>query len=301
PKIINTQNVADGVRYEEIAEEMIGNGSVGNAKDPTEAFKDQLQELAKSLNLSFDSPRKSASARRSPTTRTPKTAGISPYGVKTPGTKSSPARQPTPFRLGGRGDDDAVEDERDEHSESSSSSGEDDKKDDGDRTTPRKSPARESTAALPAFLVGATVDRLDSRTPPRDHLSELDSRTMEERKHEQVKSVMKSMGGGQSAIFSIEEEKLEDQKSTMLEEIDSLRAALEEDDIKGLDRIPKVDHKNTFEEVENVLKILRLKMDRTRYCSFADEFIIWGAQGLEELFDGRRVWFNRWQPDLTGW
>src|SRR5581483_9155461 len=166
PKIINTQNVADGVRYEEIAEEMIGNGSVGNAKDPTEAFKDQLQELAKSLNLSFDSPRKSASARRSPTTRTPKTAGISPYGVKTPGTKSSPARQPTPFRLGGRGDDD--------------------KKDDGDRTTPRKSPARESTAALPAFLVGATVDRLDSRTPPRDHLSELDSRTMEERKHEQV-------------------------------------------------------------------------------------------------------------------
>jgi hypothetical protein len=26
-----------------------------------------------------------------------------------------------------------------------------------------------------------------------------------------------------------------------------------------------------------------------------------GAHGLEELFDGKRMWFDKYQPDLTGW
>jgi len=28
---------------------------------------------------------------------------------------------------------------------------------------------------------------------------------------------------------------------------------------------------------------------------------MFGAHALEEIFDGKRVWFNRYSPDLTGW
>jgi hypothetical protein len=47
--------------------------------------------------------------------------------------------------------------------------------------------------------------------------------------------------------------------------------------------------------------MLRHKNDHARYCSFAEEFLIFGAYALEELFDGKRKWFGRYQPDLTGW
>src|SRR3546814_9514064 len=39
----------------------------------------------------------------------------------------------------------------------------------------------------------------------------------------------------------------------------------------------------------------------SRYCSFAEEFMLSGAHGLEYLFDGKNMWFGRWNPDLTGW
>jgi hypothetical protein len=45
----------------------------------------------------------------------------------------------------------------------------------------------------------------------------------------------------------------------------------------------------------------RHKNDRTRYCSFAEEFVLFGAVALEELFDGKRTWFGHYQPDLTDW
>ena len=51
---------------------------------------------------------------------------------------------------------------------------------------------------------------------------------------------------------------------------------------------------------KNVYKILRLKNDRNRYCSFAEEIILAGAQGIEHLFDGKKEWFGR-KPDLVGW
>ena len=47
--------------------------------------------------------------------------------------------------------------------------------------------------------------------------------------------------------------------------------------------------------------MLRHKNDHTRYCSFAEEFLLFGAYALEELFDGKRTFFSRYQPDLTGW
>lgn len=130
--------------------------------------------------------------------------------------------------------------------------------------------------------------------------SELEERTMEQQRHMQIQHVIKEMGGESSNVWSIEKEKEEDMKATMLDEIDSLRLTLSEDDV-NVDRIPVVTQANTFEEISAVHKTLRLKNDRTRYCNFAEEFLLFGAHGLEELFNGDNVWLGKYSPDLTGW
>jgi hypothetical protein len=128
--------------------------------------------------------------------------------------------------------------------------------------------------------------------------SELDYRTREQERKSHINSVMNNIMPNNS--FNFEEEKREDAKCAMLEEIDSLIYSLQDAEV-DLSRIPKVDFRSSYEEIEMVLKILRHKSDRTRYCNLAEEFFIWGAYGMEELFNGERVWFGRYQPCLTGW
>jgi hypothetical protein len=101
------------------------------------------------------------------------------------------------------------------------------------------------------------------------------------------------MGNDTNLGFSFEKEKREDMKCAMLAEIDSLMGNLAEEDV-DLTRIPRVDRNSSYEEVEIVLKMLRHKNDHTRYCSFAEEFLLFGAYALEELFDGKRTWFGRY-------
>jgi hypothetical protein len=55
-----------------------------------------------------------------------------------------------------------------------------------------------------------------------------------------------------------------------------------------------------MKDIQNIYKILRLKNDRNRYCSFAEELILSGAYGMEYLFDGKKEWFGK-APDLTDW
>jgi hypothetical protein len=84
-----------------------------------------------------------------------------------------------------------------------------------------------------------------------------------------------------------------------MEQIDMLKITLEDDgiDIAG---VPTLNKNSSMKEVQTVYKILRLKNDRNRYCSFAEELILSGAYGFEYLFDGKKEWFGR-QPNLTGW
>ncbi len=129
--------------------------------------------------------------------------------------------------------------------------------------------------------------------------SEMDQRTSEQRRRQEIDGVKRDLGTENTNVWSIEQEKLEDQKTIMLEEIDSLMVSLEEDDV-DISRIPKVTKDSPFSDVQTVHKILRIKNDRMRYCSFADEIVLLGAYGLEELFNGDNTWFGR-QPDLRGW
>jgi hypothetical protein len=121
--------------------------------------------------------------------------------------------------------------------------------------------------------------------------------TREEQKRSHIKNVI---GVDPLRDFSLEKEREEDDKCNMLAEIDYLLDSLKEEGI-DVSRIPTVDDNNDIKSIDKVLKVLRHKVDHSRYCTFAEEFMLSAAHGLEYLFDGKNMWFGRWNPDLTGW
>ncbi len=126
--------------------------------------------------------------------------------------------------------------------------------------------------------------------------NELNQRTQEQERRSHIATVMGTDTGG----FSFEAEKREDSKYAMLSDIDSMLSALADDGV-DLGRIPEVTHQSSYEDIDAVRRILRHKSDAARCCSLADELLLSAAYGLEELFDGKRLWFGQYQPDLTGW
>lgn len=122
--------------------------------------------------------------------------------------------------------------------------------------------------------------------------------TLEERKQDKINQVLHDIDD-RELEFNVEKEKDEDDKSSLLEQIDMLKITLEDDgvDVSG---VPQITKNSSMNDVHNIYKILRLKNDRNRYCSFAEELILSGAYGMEYLFDGKKEWFTK-TPDLTGW
>jgi hypothetical protein len=128
--------------------------------------------------------------------------------------------------------------------------------------------------------------------------SQLNFMTQEETKQKKINHVLQGIDDNELE-FSIEKEKEDDDKASLLEQIDMLKITLDDDgvDISG---VPVINKQSTIKDVQSVYKILRLKNDRNRYCSFAEELILAGVYGLEYIFDGTKVWFGR-TPDLTDW
>lgn len=127
-------------------------------------------------------------------------------------------------------------------------------------------------------------------------------RTEDQQRQEHVNQFMKSIYGSNSDaenVFNLERERIEDDKSAMLDEIDMLRTILT-DEQTDISRVPLVDHNTPYETVQSVHRMLKFKNDRTRYCTFAEEFAILGAHGLEWIFNGQRDFFG-YYPDLTDW
>lgn len=129
--------------------------------------------------------------------------------------------------------------------------------------------------------------------------SDFAARTREQQRREHINSALGGSGGG-GGDFSFEREKTEDAKCSMLAEIDSLLGILSGYDV-DISRVPTVDHMSSYDEIEKVLRLLRYKNDHARYCSFAEETMLFGAHLLEDLFDGKKVWLGKYRPDVTGW
>lgn len=123
--------------------------------------------------------------------------------------------------------------------------------------------------------------------------------TMEQKKQSYVDDVLQDLNNDESLEFDIDKEKDEDDKNILLEQIDMLRDTLDDDGIR-LNNVPIVTKDNSISDIKNIYKILSIKNDRNRYCSFAEELILSAAYGIEYMFDGKNTYFGR-TPDLGGW
>lgn len=278
--IVNPDNIKPGMDLKELERQMISGGLITKRiKDPQDRFNDELKDAANKLGISFGEFSK----------KKPPAPAYNPVPVQKyssmPTLDGGFPSKPEPPKYSPPEDDDESKEESDDEKEESN----DDEKEESDDE--KEDVSRSSYSG----------NRFSSDDRPR-YGSDLATRTHEQERRSHIDSVMGSTDGGSSdgGGFSFEAEKKEDMKCAMLAEIDSLISVLENDDI-DLSRIPKVDQNSDYAKVESTLRVLRYKNDHNRYCSFADEFLLFGAHALEELFDGKRTWFGRYQPDLTGY
>jgi hypothetical protein len=132
----------------------------------------------------------------------------------------------------------------------------------------------------------------------RAHRSDL-TEEQESRRH--INSVIGDMRRETRTTFGIEHERAQDLKASKLEQIGMLRQSLIEEKV-NCDGVGSPTMASPIEEIDSVLAILKLKNDRTRYASLAEEIIIGAAEGLETVFDGtREVPVVGWKPDYTGY
>lgn len=285
--IVNQDNVRPGVDLKTLERQMISGGIVANTareKDPADKLNDALNQAAKKLGINFDDvagnkhPVAPPPRVQSPYARGGSTGGnISPTGggSSNSGSGSSMSGMSTPGPTSGgnspyRAEAYVHEDEQDENSGDDSDHGD--------------------------YQPENTTPDVFARTPTVG--GSLMTRTLEQERRSHIDSVVGPVGNG--ADFSLEKEKREDLKCSMLAEIDSLITSLSMEEV-NLERIPSVNMKSSYEEIETTLKILRHKNDQTRCCTFAEEAMMFAAYALEDLFDGKQVWFGRWSPDLTGY
>jgi hypothetical protein len=141
--------------------------------------------------------------------------------------------------------------------------------------------------------------------PPKNNYYEpedkqLRSMTLEQQRTNYVSEALNDIDDENNDLeIDIDQEKEDDDKNELISQIEQLRDTLDDDGVR-LENVPKVSKENSFSDIKNIYKILRLKNDRNRYCSFAEELILAGAQGIEYMFDGKNDYFGR-RPDLSGW
>ncbi|QYB17593.1 hypothetical protein PV-S19_0229 [Pacmanvirus S19] len=271
--ILNPNNIKPGIDLRELEKKMISGGLIQQkVRDPVDRYNDELKEMAQKIGINFDeftkAPAKSTKDITLDADLFKKSDNYNSSSVKS--NYNSPKY-------------DSPEESENEDEESENEGEESENED--EQSTPFTN------------LKSPTETNRFSDTQRFKFGGDLQSRTYEQERREHIDSVM---GAEQNSNFSFEKEKREDVKCAMLSEITSMMSSLEGEDI-DLSRIPRVDMNSSYEEVETVLKILRHKNDHTRYCSFAEEFLLFGAYALEELFDGKRTFLSRYQPDLTGW
>jgi len=137
---------------------------------------------------------------------------------------------------------------------------------------------------------------IESETIKDDQLNYM---TMEQKKQNHVNNVLQDIDNDEDLEYDIDKERDDDDKNVLLEQIDMLRDTLGDDGI-NISNVPIVTKSNAISDIKTIYKSLRLKSDRNRYCSFAEELILSAAYGVEYLFDGKNEWFGR-KPDLVGW
>jgi hypothetical protein len=125
--------------------------------------------------------------------------------------------------------------------------------------------------------------------------------TNEQERRRHINSIVSDIRGETRTSFGVERERIQDIKASKLEQVGQLRMTLEEEGI-DCNGVSNLTAESPMEEVDSVLNILRLKNDRNRYSSLAEEVILGFAEGIETVFDGSRsIPLVGWRPDYTGY
>jgi len=140
----------------------------------------------------------------------------------------------------------------------------------------------------------------DAASLPRYDDSRLSKLTQEEEHQRIMFDVLgqstKDIDDDDNFIAKQEEEDL---KYDILGQIDLLREILNEEGVP-IDNIQMVDASNTVDEIKFTLRTLRRKNNCNRNTMLAEDVILGITFLLEELCDGKKVYFGR-TPDLRGW
>lgn len=116
-----------------------------------------------------------------------------------------------------------------------------------------------------------------------------------------IDNVVSEMHNENNTSYGSEREKVRDIKVSKIEQISQLRMTLEEEGI-NCNNIAQPTLDTSLEQIDSILNILRLKNDRNRYSTLAEEIILGFAEGIETIFDGSRtVPIINWQPDYRGY
>lgn len=141
-----------------------------------------------------------------------------------------------------------------------------------------------------------------SHPQDRRHQPERTRYTQDQRRQKTIDTFMDNIADSDmdddDDIF--EQAKESDEIHYFLNQIDSLRDILEEDDV-DISHIPVVDTSSSVTEIKNTHKMLRIKNDSRRCAGMAEEGILMIAYAMEDVFDGKRVLFGKFRPNLTGW
>ena len=125
--------------------------------------------------------------------------------------------------------------------------------------------------------------------------------TEEQERRLHIDSVLGDMRKETRTSFAVEHERVQDVKASKLEQIGQLRMTLEEEGV-DCSGVGAPNMASPVDEIDSVLAILKLKNDRNRYSSMAEEVILGVAEGIETVFNGtREVPVVGWKPDYTGY
>ena len=91
----------------------------------------------------------------------------------------------------------------------------------------------------------------------------------------------------------------EDDKEELLENCSTLREELKDLGI-NITNIPEPHNGMSKEELEKIYRRLRIKNDRKRATTTAEEVIMLAAKGAGKIFNGQREWFG-YRLDARGW
>ncbi|MHB2028967.1 MAG: hypothetical protein ACYCPT_09140 [Acidimicrobiales bacterium] len=146
-------------------------------------------------------------------------------------------------------------------------------------------PSAASGPTIPSFLSSSS--------------GSMGGQTQEQIRREHINSVLQE-NSAEEMFSAFDEEKNEDEKLILLDEIESFITILKQDEI-DLSHIPTVDKNSSLKEIKAIHKRLSLKNRSAAATSMAEELIIFGAYAMEELCDGKKTWLGLYRPDLVGW